>query len=160
MESVHAATLPRIFPTLRDADFWVDSRVPGLNFIFRVLARAPALAARVCRVMRRSTLVARTLGSVAGGMLAEIEEASGAVTLARVFAPRRSYLAAVAPAVLAVRAIASGRFTERGLVPHDRHVDPDELFAYLRRLGIECTFPGPKIQDSPGVPGGTEHPKP
>jgi hypothetical protein len=93
-------------------------------------------------------------------MLAEIEEASGAVTLARVFAPRRSYLAAVAPAVLAVRAIASGRFTERGLVPHDRHVDPDELFAYLRRLGIECIFPGPKIQHSPGVPGGTEQPKP
>jgi hypothetical protein len=85
-------------------------------------------------------------------MLAEIEEASGAITLARVFAPRRSYLAAVAPAVLAVRAIASGRFTERGLVPHDRHVDPDELFAYLRRLGIECTFSGPRIQDSPGAP--------
>jgi len=160
MESVHAATLPRIFPTLRDADFWVDSRVPGLNSVFRLLARAPALAARVCRAMRRSTLVARTLGSVAGGMLAEIEEPSGAVNQARVFAPRRSYLAAVAPAVLAVRAIASGRFTERGLVPHDRHVDPDELFAYLRRLGIECTFSGPQIQDSPGVPGETGHPKP
>jgi saccharopine dehydrogenase-like NADP-dependent oxidoreductase len=138
MESVHAATLPRIFPTLREADFWVDSRVPGLNSVFRLLARAPALAARVSRAMRRSTLVARTFGSVAGGMLAEIEEASGNVIQARVFAPRRSFLAAVAPAVLAVHAIASGRFTERGMVPHDRHVDPDELFAYLRRLGIEC----------------------
>lgn len=143
MESVHAATLPRIFPTLRDADFWVDSRVPGLNTVFRLLARAPALAEPVCRAMRRSTWVARTLGSVAGGMLAEIEEASGAVTQARVFALRRSYLAAVAPAVLAVRAIASGRFAERGLVPHDRHVGQDELFAYLRRLGIECDFSGP-----------------
>jgi hypothetical protein len=158
MESVHAATLPLIFPTLRDADFWVDSRVPGLNSVFRLLARAPAVAARVCRAMRRSTLVARTLGSVAGGMLAEIEEATGAVTQARVFAPRRSYLAAVAPAVLAVRAIASGRFTERGLVPHDRHVDPDELFAYLRGLGIECTFcagggrdgSGRAVRNSPG----------
>ena len=88
--------------------------------------------------------MARTLGSVAGGMLAEIEEASGAVIQARVFAPRRSYLAAVAPAILAVRAIASGRFTERGLVPHDHHGDPDELFAYLRRLGIECVFSGPQ----------------
>lgn len=83
------------------------------------------------------------------GMLAEIEDGSGAVTQARVFAPRRSYLAAVSPAVLAIRAIASGRFTERGRVPHDRHVDPDELIAYLRRLGIECSFSGPPIQNSP-----------
>ncbi len=138
MESVHAATLPRVFPTLRDADFWVDSRVPGVNTLLSVLARAPAVASRLLRSAGRSTFLARTLGSVAGGMLAEIEDGARAVTQARVFAPRRSYLAAVAPAVLAVRAIATGRFTEQGLVPHDRHVDPDELFAYLRRLGIEC----------------------
>lgn len=142
MESVHAVTLPRIFPMLQDADFWVDTRVPGANFVLRLLARAPALAAPVSRAMSRSTWVARRFGSDAGGMLAEIEEASGAVTEARVFAPRRSYPAAVAPAVLAVRAIASGRFPERGLVTHDRHVDRRELFAYLRRLGIECSFSG------------------
>ena len=140
MESVHAATLLRIFPTLRDADFWVDTRVPGANFVLRLLARAPALAVPVSRAMSRSTWVARRFGSDAGGMLAEIEEASGSVTEARVFALRRSYLAAVAPAVLAVRAIAAGRFPERGLVAHDRHVDRHELFAYLRRLGIECSF--------------------
>lgn len=140
MESIHAATLPRIFPTLRDADFWVDSRVPGLNWVFCLLARAPAVAAKLPRAGRLSMSLARALGSTAGGMLAEIEDGSGAVTQTRVFAPRRSYLAAVAPAVLATRAIATGRFTEKGLVPHDRHVDPDELIAYLRRLGIECTL--------------------
>ena len=143
VESIHAATLPRIFPTLRDADFWVDSRVPGLNQVLGLLARAPVAAARLARAGRRSMSLARTLGSMAGGMLAEIEDASGAVTQARVFARRCSYLAAVAPAVLAIRAIASGRFTERGLVPHDRHVDPDELIGYLSRLGIECTLSGP-----------------
>ncbi len=143
IEGIHAATLPRIFPTLRDADFWVDSRVPGLNRVFCLLARAPAVAARLARAGRRSMFLARAFGSMAGGMLAEIEDASGAVTQARVFAPRRSYLAAVAPPVLAIRAIATGRFTERGLVPHDRHVDPDELIAYLARLGIECSFTGP-----------------
>ncbi|HEV8336569.1 MAG TPA: saccharopine dehydrogenase NADP-binding domain-containing protein [Candidatus Polarisedimenticolia bacterium] len=149
LESAHAATLPRLFPTLRDADFWVDSRVPGLNSVLRLMALAPALAARVGRALRRSTLVARTLGSVAGGMLAEIEETSGVVTQARVFAPRRSYLAAVAPAVLAVHAIASGRFPARGLVPHDRHVGPDELFGYLRQLGIECAFSEPQLAGYP-----------
>ena len=143
IESIHAATLPRIFPTLRDADFWVDSRVPGLNWILSVLARAPALAAKLPRGGGRSMFLARRFGSTAGGMLFEMEDESGAVTQARVFAARRSYLAAVAPAVLAIRAIASGRFPEKGLVPHDRHVDPDELIAYLRRLGIECNLSGP-----------------
>jgi hypothetical protein len=146
IESVHAATLPRIFPTLRDADFWVDTRVPGLNTILQLLARAPALAAPVLRATRGATWVARTFGSLAGGMLAEIEDASGSIRQATVFAPRRSYLAAVAPAILAVQAIASDRFPERGLVPHDRHVDPDELFAYVRLLGIECTHSGPQTR--------------
>jgi hypothetical protein len=143
LESVHAAALPRIFPTLREADFWVDTRVPALNAILRLLARVPDLAAPALRATRGATWVARTFGSLAGGMLTEIVDASGVVTQVAVFAHRRSYLAAVAPAVLAVRAIASDHFPERGLVPHDRHVDPDELFAYLRRIGIECTFSGP-----------------
>jgi len=145
IEGIHAATLPRIFPTLRDADFWVDSRVPGLNWVFCLLARAPSVAARLARAGRRSMSLARVLGSMAGGMLAEIEDGSGAMTRARVFAARGSYLAAVAPAVLAIRDIASGRFREKGLVPHDRHVDPDELIAYLRRLGIECSTSGPPM---------------
>jgi hypothetical protein len=140
LESVHSATLPRIFPTLRDADFWVDTRVPGLNAILQLLARVPAVAAPVLRATRGANWVPRTFGSLAGGMMAEIEDASGTVTQATVSATGCSYLAAVAPAFLAVRAIASDRFPERGLVPHDRHVDRDELFAYLRRLGIECTF--------------------
>ena len=138
VESVCAATLPRIFPTLRDADFWADTRVPGVNAIFRLLALAPPLAARVCGAMRRSTFMARRLGSVAGGMLVQIEDSKGAITEARIFAPRRSYLAAVVPAVLAARSIVDGHFTERGLIPHDRHVEPDELLAFLYRLGIDC----------------------
>lgn len=154
LESVHAATLPRIFPTIRDADFWVDSRVPGLNSVLHLMALAPALTARLSRALRRLTVVARTFGSMAGGMLAEMEEDSGVVHQACVFAPRGSHLAAVAPAVLAVRAIASGSFSARGLVPHDLHVDPDELFDYLRRLGIECSFSGPQIMSPPRVLGG------
>jgi hypothetical protein len=152
IESVHAATLPRTFPSIREADFWVDSRVPGLNVFLGLLARTPALAAGVLRATGRSRFLPRALGSTAGGMLAEIEDGSGAVTEARVFAPRRSYLAAVAPAVLAVRDIASGHFTEKGLVPHDRHVDGDALIAYLGRLGIECTFSGSKAQYPPPPP--------
>ena len=153
LESVHAATLQRIFPALRDADFWVDSRVPGLNLGLSLLARSPALAARVTRARGLRAFVARRWGSVAGGMLAEIEDGSGTVTEARLFARQRSYLAAVAPAVLAARAIAAGRFAERGLVPQDRHVDPAELLAYLDRLGIECAF-----KRRPAWPAGSVRP--
>ncbi|HEU4401095.1 MAG TPA: hypothetical protein VFT43_03240, partial [Candidatus Polarisedimenticolia bacterium] len=116
------------------------------------LARVPALATRLTRARRLSTFVARRFGSIAGGMLAEIEGGSGAVSQARVFARQRSYLAAVAPAVLAVRALIHGRIAERGLVPHDRHVDSAELLAYLARLGVECTFSSPRI---PGASGPT-----
>lgn len=160
IEGVHAATLPRIFPTLRDADFWVDSRVPGLNRVFSLLARVPAVAARWPRAGRWSMLLPRALGSRAGGMLVEIEDRSGVVTQARVFAPRRSYLAAVAPAVLAIRAIATGRLTERGLVPHDRHVDPDELIACLRRLGIEYSSSVQPVRHGPGSGRETRHTRP
>src|SRR5262249_48298731 len=101
-----------------------------------------ALSGRLLRAIPRSTFMARTLGSGAGGMLVEIEDATGHVIQARVFARRRSYLSAVAPAVLAARAIATDRFDARGLVPHDLHVDPVELFAYIRSLGIEITWAG------------------
>jgi len=140
LESVHAATLPRIYPTLAEADFWVDSRVPGLNRALSLLARTPRLAAILLRAQRRSNLVARVLGSTAGGMLAEIEDGSGRVARARVFAPSRSYLAAVVPAVLAARALATGRFAGTGIVPHDRQFDRQELFAFLGKVGIECSI--------------------
>ena len=140
VESVHAATLPRIFPTIRDADFWVDSRVPGLNSVLSLVASVPALQAHLGSVIQRSSFLARAFGSVAGGMLVEIEDAPGGLIEARIFARRRSHLRAVAPAVLATCAIASDRFTTRGLVPHDLHVEPEEMFAYLRRLEIDVNF--------------------
>jgi hypothetical protein len=67
-----------------------------------------------------------------------VEGPDGSV-VARVLSGRaRSYLIAVAPAVLAVRALAGGRFREIGLVPVDRQVDPKELVTYLAAAGIEA----------------------
>lgn len=139
MESVLAATLPRLWPGLREADFWVDSRVPGMNRVFAAAVRLPPLAAAIRRSGRGGLIVARCLGSTSGGMLVEAEDAGGTIGRSRLWARRRSYLAAVAPAVLAARAVAEGRMPERGLVPHDRQVSAAELFPFLDRLGIERT---------------------
>jgi len=50
---------------------------------------------------------------------------------------KRGYLTPIAPAVLAARAMAEGRFGPRGLVPADRQVEPGALLDYLSSLGIE-----------------------
>jgi hypothetical protein len=49
----------------------------------------------------------------------------------------RLLLHAVAPAVLAARAIAEDRFPEHGLVMPNRHVELTELLNYLQCTGIE-----------------------
>lgn len=87
--------------------------------------------------LRGGTSVARLLGSTAGGMLVEIGGADGSVTEARAYARRRSYRAAVAPAILAACDLVSGRGPAPGLVPHDRHVELSRLIGLLRETGIE-----------------------
>ena len=50
-----------------------------------------------------------------------------------------SFVTAVAPAVLATRAIASDQFQPRGLILPDRQVPADELIAYLDEWGIHVS---------------------
>jgi hypothetical protein len=138
MESVQAVAFPRLWPTLRDTDFWVDSRIPGMNGVLALAARRSPLRRAIGRIrLRGGTSVARLLGSTAGGMLVEIGGADGSVTEARAYARRRSYLAAVAPAILKACDLASGRGPAPGLVPHHRHVELSRLIGLLRENGIE-----------------------
>lgn len=67
----------------------------------------------------------------------EIEDEGGRIARLALTSARRSYLIAAAPAALAARALAEGRFTERGVVRADRHVNAEELLGYLQGLGIE-----------------------
>lgn len=138
MESVDAVTLPRIWPGLRQVEFWVDARARVLEALFHLAARVPALRGLVKRVQPYGLPLARRLGSSSGGMAVEIEDGRGATVRCTLVSRERSYLTAIAPAILAARAIAEGRFADRGLVPHDRHVDPHELIEYLRGVGVEC----------------------
>ena len=138
MESVDAVALPRIWSGLREVEFWVDSRVPGLNGFLSLAARRPGIRRLVTRAGSAGPRIARLLGHSAGGMAIEIEDRAGEVVSLALVAEGRSYLTAVAPAALAARALAEDRFGEHGLVPHDRHVEPGALLEALRRRGIRC----------------------
>jgi hypothetical protein len=80
--------------------------------------------------------IARAIGSDAGGVGYEIEDVHGTVARVAVLSEKNGHITAVAPAVLAARAIITGRFASSGLVLPDQHVEPSELVAYLRSTGI------------------------
>jgi hypothetical protein len=137
-ESADALWLPEVWPSLRDVDFWVDTQVPLLNGLLQASAYSAIGAAAIHRLSAVGAALAKPFGSVAGAFAVEVEREDGSLVRRILWGKGRSYLIAVAPAVLAVRTLAGGRFHETGLVPVDRQVDPKELLTYLAAAGIEA----------------------
>jgi len=135
-ESADALLLPAIWPSLRSVDFWVDTQAPVVNALLAAAAIHPLGAALVQRLSGVGSAIARRVGAAAGAFGVEVEHADGAVVRRVLSGSTGSYLIAVAPAVLAVRALASGQFAHTGLIPPDHHVDPQELLTYLQSSGI------------------------
>ncbi len=135
-ESADALLLAEVWPSLKDVDFWVDTQMPPLNALLQASAQIPIGAAAVRALSGVGAALARRFGAAAGAFGVEVE-GQGSVVRRILSGKARSYLIAVAPAVLAVRALSAGRFQETGLVPVDRQVDPEELVAYLAAAGIE-----------------------
>jgi hypothetical protein len=136
-ESADALHLPPLCPSLRRVDFYVDARTPGLNLALAMAARSEPVRRVIGTLLPLGLLICRLLGSAGGGILYEVEGTDGTVVTVALHAPRGSYFVAVAPAVLAARALAQGRFPATGLVPPDRHVETRELVDYLGRLGVD-----------------------
>ena len=140
-ETADPITLPAVWPSLRTVDFYVDSRVAGLNPLLGLASRSPLAHALMTRFLRLGLSFARRLGSATGCLAYEIETAGGAaggrVARYALIGSHHGHYTPIAPAVLAALAIAQGRFEPRGLVPADRYVDPDELLAYLAANGVE-----------------------
>ena len=134
VEHAGAALLPRSWPSIRRAEFWVDPNAPMARVGLAAAARVPALAA-----------LARTVGPVIGpGPMArhdgefavEVRDATRQRTY--VFSAERfSYLVAVEPAVIAAEALARGVSVQAGVILPHAQVDPEELFTRLRALGID-----------------------
>ena len=132
VESAAAVLLPRSWPSLRWVDFWVDPNAP-------FAARSIALASRLGLTSALSAVApvsARILGRREGSFSVAISEA-GRYSLTRLSAPRGSYLIAAEPAVLAAESLARGTDGPPGVVPADKQVDPEALFARLRGLGVD-----------------------
>jgi hypothetical protein len=138
-ESADAVNLPKIWPSLREVDFWVDPNVPGLGALLALAARVPLLRWLFERTKAIGILLARTLGGTRGVFAVEVEDDGGRTVRLALTGPSKTERTAVVPAALAARAIASGEFHERGLVPTDRQVDGAEVLAVLSRTGIGCT---------------------
>ena len=136
-ESADILFLPKTWPTLRRLEFHVDTRVPGMNLALSLAARAQPVRRFVGRLLPLGLLFGRLFGPRDGGILYEVEGSDGRTVTVTFDARRRSYLVAIAPAVLATRALAEGRFAPTGVVPPDQQVEVLELARYLGSLGID-----------------------
>jgi hypothetical protein len=137
MMSVDAVTLPRIFPTLRSAEFVVDLRIPGMNLVLLAAPRWPAVSRLIERHQSTVIGLSQRIGRTTGVLAYELASAIGYKY--RIFTGQKSYMLAVLPAILAAQAIAEGRFASRGVVPPTEHVDPTQLFDAVRKEGIATT---------------------
>jgi hypothetical protein len=135
-ESADSVYLPRIWPSLRDVAMYVDTNTPGVNSLLVLAARAPAVRRFLERGAGFGTRVARTIGSAAGGIGYEIASPDGQPTHCSIVGAENSFVTAVAPAVLAVQAIAADEFSNSGLVLPDQHVEPEQLLTFLGSRGI------------------------
>jgi hypothetical protein len=135
-ESADALTLPGVWPSLREVDFWVDTRRPILNVLIAAAARSRLLSWAMKAAQGVGRRMTKRFGSTSGGFGIELEDASGVRRSSGFVHASHSYIVAVAPAVLAARHLAAGQFGPTALVPADHQVDPRELVAYLRRAGI------------------------
>ncbi len=136
-ESADSLLLPRIWPSLKDASFFVHTNVPGLDGILGAAARCPPLRRLIERAAPVALPLVRRLGKSSGLFAVEVEGLDGETYRASFSSARHGQWMAVVPAILAARAILEGRFEPRGLVPPDRHVEPAELIRSLKALGIE-----------------------
>ncbi|HTF57556.1 MAG TPA: hypothetical protein VK661_10015 [Planctomycetota bacterium] len=127
LPSADSVTLRPVWPSLREVGFFVTTRTPAGNALVGMAARIPALR----RILPAARAMAKRFGAVTGGLGLEVDDARFAV-----MAEERSWRAAVAPAVLAVRAIVREKFPYRGFVTPERHVEPDELVNFLVKLGV------------------------
>ena len=136
VESAASVLLPRSWPSIRRAEFWVDPNAPLARTSLALAARVPIVAAVARAIAPR--IGAAGLGRHDGVFAVELRDATR--TAAFTFsAPRRSYLIAVEPAVIVAESLARGATPAPGVVLPHAQLDPTALFARLAALGIDIS---------------------
>jgi hypothetical protein len=142
-ESADAATLPLVWPSLREVDFWVDSHTPLVNPLLRAAALVPG-SGRIARpVLPVALRLARRFGAVSGGFVVEAAEAGRPPVVQGLFGARDSFMVAVLPAVLASEDLMRNAPMPVGIVPADRQVEADRYLNELAAAGIELAQAAP-----------------
>jgi len=152
-ESADALNLPRVWPGLRTVDFWVDSGVPGLNAAVGLVAGFGAARSLAVRSAGAGAWVARRLGRRDGAFAVEVEDRKGSSRVAVARAPRRSYMIAVLPAVLAAISLAGEPRRGHGLLAPDRQVERGALLDALRAAGVQVEVTELRAPVRSGAPG-------
>lgn len=134
VEHAGAVLLPRSWPSIRRAEFWVDPNAPMARLGLVAAARVPAFAAlaRAVAPVIGPGPMARHDGEFAVQVRDNGRQASFVFSAARF-----SYLVAVEPAVIAAEALARGASVPAGVILPHAQVDSEQLFTRLRGLGID-----------------------
>jgi short subunit dehydrogenase-like uncharacterized protein len=136
-ESADALWLPRIRQSLQNVAMYVDANAFGANTFLTMAAYSNVVRGILKHGIGLGTSIARRFGSEVGGVAYELEGEDARMGRFALVAKEKSYLVAIAPAVLAIQQLANDQFTERGLVLPDRYVDPVKILAYLKSAGVQ-----------------------
>jgi short subunit dehydrogenase-like uncharacterized protein len=136
-ESADALWLPRIRPSLRDVEMYVDANTLGANAFLSLAARSNITRSLLQRTIGFGTSAARRFGSEVGGVAYELEGEGGRTARFAMIAEEKSYMLAIAPAVLAIQKLATDQITERGLILPDRYADPQQILGFLQSAGVK-----------------------
>jgi hypothetical protein len=136
-ESADSLYLPHIWPSLKNVEMYVAARTPAMNVFLNLASRSPNLRKKSERFVGLGAWFARKIGPFTGGIGYEIETSDSRIHRIAVIGAGNSFITAVAPAVLATKAIIEGRLETSGLILPDQQIDPMELVKYLKAAEIE-----------------------
>jgi hypothetical protein len=134
-ESADSFWLPQIWPSLQVVELYVDTRIPGLNGIFSLAARAPLVRRLIECFQPAGHRLARRLGRRDSCLAVEVEGATGQIAHRSIYCPDRGYRLAVLPAVLAVEAVFNSLTPQGGLVVPDCQIDLSHVSQAIHEAG-------------------------
>ena len=131
VKSVDAVTLPALFPTLQTIELIADSG----NFVANMFMPYASVRRWTENHLDRVMQLVHKIGNKEGVLGYEIAGADGRKHV--VFTGANAHMVAVIPAIEAARAIAEGRFVQRGVIPPTGHVDPNVFWEAVRSEAID-----------------------
>jgi len=135
-ESADAITLPPRWPTLQTVDYYVSTNVIGLNQIFTLASYSRWMRQVLNRYHRYGLGLSRLLGLPYGGVGYEVVDENDKAVAITYTSKDHGYIIPIAPIILAVRKLAAGHLSLRGLIPGDHQLDPQELIEFLEKHGV------------------------